>query len=172
MSIQIRRWTGAAGSETKDNITDTNTRFLASDSHTVAGTSNPVLIPDSGTNYSYKASTRLYYDGSGTGTIDNIKWYTDGDNNLGTGIGLNVKTASTYSQATGTEGETGDEMTGGSDAFDYTSANPLSVTGSVTDPANEDVGDFVELQSTVGTTASAGTSTQETVTWRYDSTIA
>lgn len=171
MSVKIRRWTGASGSETKSDITDTNTRYLASDEHTVAGETNSVLVPDTGNNYSFKVTTRLYYDGTGTGTVDNIKWFTDGTNNLGTGVNLNVKTASTYSQATGTENETGDEMTGGSDAFSYTEDNPLEVAGSVTDPANEDFGDFVECQGVLDPTAEAGVKPQEQITFRFDSTI-
>ncbi len=170
MAVQIRRLTGTTP-DTVD-ITDINTRMNAEDAHSTAGTNNPILVPSDGTNYSYKTSTRLYVDGAGTGTIDNIKWYTDGENNLGTGLGLQAKAVETYSQATGTSGESGDEMTGGADAFTYTSVSPLSVTGSVTDPTGAELfGHIVELQMTAGTTASAGSTGQETMYWRYDSTM-
>lgn len=171
MAVQVHRLTGEEAEPTTTDITDSNTRLNAEDAHSESGTNNPILIPDDGTNYSYKASTQLYFDGSGTGTIDNIKWYTDGDNELGTGVGLQVATAGEYSQATGTEGETGDDITG-DDAFNYTSGSPLDVDGSVTDPADELFGDIVELQTTVGDNASAGATTSETMTFRYDSTVA
>lgn len=169
MAVQVHRLTGTTPTTT--DITSTNTRLNAEDAHSESGTTNPILIPDSGTNYSYKASTQLFYSGTGTGTINNIKWYTDGDNGLGTGVGLEVATSATYSQATGTEGETGDDNAG-SDAFTHTSGSPLSVSGSVTDPDDELFGDIVELQTTVGDTASAGATASETMTFRYDSTVA
>lgn len=171
MSVQIRRLTGSTPG-TGDDITNSNTRLLASDTHTISGTSNAVRIPSSGTNYSYKCSLQLYYDGSGTGTVDNIRWFTDGVNSLGTGIGLQVKTSSVYSQATGTEGVSGDEMTGGSDGFSYLESSPLTISGSVTGPSNELFADILEKQITVDSNADNGVSGQETGTYRYDSTIA
>jgi hypothetical protein len=122
----------------------------------------------------------LYWDGTDTGTINNIKWFTDGANGLGTGRGLVVNTATGYVQATGTPGETGTELTTGnyatladspSNAFAYTTGSPLSVTGSVTDPDDEYFGHYVVMQATVADTASAGASSAETITWRVDSTI-
>lgn len=181
MGVQIQRWTGASGSETKDDITSINTRGQASDVHSTAGTDNPVLIPNSGTNYSYWISTRLYYDGSDSGTIDNIKWYSDGSNSLGTGITCVGQDADSYVQATGTEGETGDELTTGNhsglsgapeDVFNFTSGSPKSIAGSVTDPANEEISDFFVYQFAVADDASAGASSSETFTWQYDTTIA
>ena len=179
--IKVYRLTGdTSGSDpveatTYTDITDSNTRLNATDAHSTSGTTHPILIPDSGTNYSYKCSTQLGWDGTaGTGTINNIKWYTDGSNGLGDGVGMNVKsTTNDYSQAAGTEGETGDEMTDGSDAFGYTSASPLSVSGSATDPEDgEKIGDIVEQQVTVDSTAGAGATSSETVTFQYDSTVA
>lgn len=181
MAVQIRRWTGDDGSPSKTNVTSINSRLNAEDAHTTAGTDNPILVPAAGTNYSFWAHFRLYYDGTGSGTINNIKWFTDGANGLGTGVGLNVATATYYVQATGDVGETGDQLTeaahGGlndtpANAFARTSGSPLTVDGSVTDPENEDFGDFVVLQTTVGPTASAGATPSETMTFRYDTTIA
>jgi hypothetical protein len=162
------------------DITSINTRLNAEDAHSTAGTSNSILKPASGTNYSYWCVTRLFYNGSGTGTINNIRWFTDGTNSLGTGRGLVVNTATGYVQATGTAGETGTELTAGnygtlagapSNAFAYTSASPLTVSGSVTDPSTEYFGDYVVLQATIADTASAGASTTETMSFRYDTTI-
>lgn len=179
MGVQIRRKTGAG--ETATNITSINTRLNAEDAHTTAGTTNSILKPASGTNYSYWCATRLHYDGAGTGTINNIKWFTDGTNSLGTGRGLSVGTATGYVQATGTEGETGAVLNGtnytgftlgNANAFTYTTASPLDVTGTVTNPSTEDFGHYVVVQASVADTASAGASATETISFRYDSTIA
>lgn len=182
-TVTIRRWTGSSGGPTKTDITSINTRLNAEDTHTTAGTTNPVRVPSSGTNYSYWASTRLQASVTPAGTINNIKWFTDGANNLGTGLGCNVATGSVYSQATGTSGTSGTELTkvnydaaGGTlaadptNAFAYTTGSPLSVSGTLTNPSTGDFGDFVVFQMTVGTTANPGASAQETFTWRYDET--
>jgi len=181
MSIQIRRLVGTSpGTSGAVDITSINTRLNAEDAHTTAGTTNSILKPSSGTNYSYWAVTRLYYNGSGTGTINNIRWFTDGTNSLGTGRGLVVNTATGYVQATGTLGETGTQLTTGNyatlagapvNAFTYTSASPLTVAGSVTNPNNAYFGDFVVIQATIADTASAGASSTETLSFRVDSTI-
>jgi len=174
-TVQIRRWTGAT--PTKTDITSINTRLQADDTHTTAGTTSPILIPASGTNYSYWATTALYVSAITSGTVNNIKWYTDGANSLGTGVGLLVSgAASTYTQATGTTGTTGTVLNNTNypgvgtpvSAFTYTSGSPLAITGSTTSAA--DVGTLVVLQITVDNTAGQGASATETITWQYDDT--
>jgi hypothetical protein len=183
MSVQIRRVWGEAGGSNA-NVTDINSRLNATEAHSTDDTTNPIRIPASGTNYSYWGLFRLYFDGTGTGTVNNIKWYTDGDNGLGTGVGLVVAKGGVFGRASGTEGTTGLQLTvanygnGTTDldaepvnAFGLTSGSPLSVTGSVTDPEDEFFGDFVVIQTTVADTASAGATPTETITWQFDSTI-
>jgi hypothetical protein len=126
-------------------------------------------------------NTRLSVDAITSGTVNNIKWYTDGTNNLGTGVTEKVQTASVYGQATGVAGTSGTQLTsanyttaGGTlagapvDAFTYTSGSPLSVTGSTT--STGDLGDFVVWQIEVASTASSGASGSETMTFKYDDT--
>jgi len=96
---------------------------------------------------------------------------------------MKVATANVYDQATGTTGTTGDQLTvanygNGStdldgapvDAFSKTSAAPLSVTGTISNPSTGNFGDLVVYQAEVINTASAGTSATETLTWQYDET--
>jgi len=177
-TVTIRRWTGSSGSPTKTDITSINTRANAEDAHSTAGTTNPIQIPTSGTNYSYWVSTRLSVDVAPSGTINNIKWFTDGSNTFGTGVTCKVSAgASTYVQATGTAGTTGNQLTNANysgvgtpvDAFTYTSASPLSVTGTITSTTG-DLGNFVVYQTEIGTTASPGATGQETFSYRYDET--
>lgn len=177
-TVTIRRWTGASGGPTKTDITSSNTRMSTADDP-APGTSNPVPIPAAGTNYSYWVSTRLSADTTPTGTINNIRWYTDGTGSFGTGVTCSGNTATTYDQATGTPGTTGDELNTTNyttlaaapvDVFTHTSGSPKTVSGSISNPSTGDFGDFFVYQAAVGTTASAGASATETFTWQYDET--
>lgn len=174
-TVQIRRWTGAT--PTKTDITGINTRIYADDTHTTAGTASPILIPASGSNYSFWATFSLFVSAITAGTVSNIKWYTSGTNPLGTGVTVNVSaSATTYTQATGTVGTTGTVLNSTnytgvgtpSNAFAYTSGSPLTVTGSTSTAA--DVGNLVVMQIAVASTAAQGTTAQATVTWQYDDT--
>ena len=128
-------------------------------------------------------NTRLSADVTPSGTINNIRWYTDGANGFGTGVTCKVATANTYGQASGTTGDTGDQLTvanygdgvndlngAPADAFTKTSGSPQSVSGSITNPSTGDFGDFVVYQIEVGATASPGATPAETFTWLYDET--
>jgi hypothetical protein len=175
--VKIRRWTGAAGAETKSDISGINTRANAEDAHSTAGVGNSVLVPTSGVNYSYWVSTRLYINAITGGTVNNIRWYTDGTNNFGTGVTCKAQTATGYVQASGTPGTSGNQLTTGNhaslsaapvDAFTFTSGSPKSITGSSS--ATGDVGDFMVYQLEVDSTALSGASSQEVFTFKYDDT--
>lgn len=180
-TIIINRLTGAGPTLTP--ITSGNTRASTSDAPS-PGTADPIPIPAAGTNYSYWVCTRLQCTVTPTGTVNNLKWYTDAGG-FGTGVNVTVDTATAYTQATGTQGSTGDELTttsypsisggGGAgqpyaNAFSFTSGAPLSVTGSITNPSTGEFGDRVVYQIEVINTASAGSLTPETFTWQYDET--
>jgi hypothetical protein len=176
-TVTIRRWTGSDVSPTKTNITSINTRANAEDTHTTAGTTNSILIPSALSNYSYWVSTRLSVDAITNGTVDNIKWYTDGTNNFGTGVTCIGQTAASYVTATGTAGQTGDELTTSShsgldtdpvDVFSFDALSPQSVTGSTS--TTGDVGHFFVYQMVVDSTAASGATASETFTWKYDDT--
>lgn len=181
-TIQIKRYTGSSGSPTGTDITSLNTRANAADAHSTNDTSNPVQIPAGASiSYSYWVTTQLYAVTSPSGTINNIKWYSDGTNNFGTGITCVGNTANAYVQATGTPGQTGAQLTTGAHsglagtptnvfASGYTSGSPKSVTGSISSPTTGAFGDFFVYQIVVDSTATAGTSATETFTWKYDET--
>ena len=174
-TVTIRRLTGAGPTST--DITSINTRANAEDAHTTAGTSNSILVPAAGSNYSYWVVTQLHVTAITAGTVDNVKWYTDGSNNFGTGVTCVGNTATGYVQATGTAGTSGTQLTTGnyatlagapSEVFAYTTGSPLSVSGSTA--ATGAFGDRVVYQIVVGSTAASGATAQETFTWRYDDT--
>jgi hypothetical protein len=178
-TVTIRRWTGTTGAPTKTDITSINTRANAEDAHSTAGTTNPIQIPSSGSNYSYWVSTQLSADTSPTGTINNLRWFADGANGFGTGVTCVGNTASAYVQATGTAGTTGTELTTGNhaslagapvDVFTHTTGSPKSVTGTISNPTTGDIGHQFVYQMVVASTASPGATPTETFTWRYDET--
>jgi hypothetical protein len=176
-TVLIRRLTGAGPTAT--DITSINTRANAEDAHSTAGTTNPIQVPAAGTNYSYWVVTRLDATSSPSGTIDNLRWYSDGSNNFGTGVTCKGNTATGYVQASGTAGVTGIQLTTGNyatlagaptDVFAMTSGSPKSVTGSISNPTTGQFGDRFVYQIEVGTTAGPGATAQETFTWKYDET--
>ncbi len=172
-TILIKRWTGSAGSPTKTDITSGSTRCNAADDPS-NGTTDPIVVPTSGTNYSYWVALRLNWSAGSANLVNNLKCYSDGANGLGTGVTCKVNTATSYIQATGSTG-TGTQLTTGnyatlagapSDIFGYTSGSPLSISGNAT--VSGDFGDFVVLQVEVGTTAGPGTTSTELLTFQYD----
>ena len=174
-TVKIYRHTGTTPDTT--DITDINTRLKADDSHSTAGTSNPIRVPTTGTNYSYWATMRLNVTANATNdTINNMKFYTDGTNSLGTGVGMDVALASAYAQAVGTEGTSGSALsnhthlrTSVTGAFNYDSGSPLDIDATVTGTTGTgEIGDYVLLQVTVADTAGAGASTTETCSYQYD----
>ena len=149
--------------------TVTAVRFCTTDAYNPT-TTYPMVKPSSGSNYSYKKSTILYASTSPAGTINNIKWYTDGANSFGTGVTCSAKTVASYTQATGTEGTSGNQMTSGSDCFGYTSSAPLSVTGTISNPSTGKISGYVDFQAVLSTSVTSGTITSETISWKYDET--
>lgn len=182
-TVQIGRKTGVAPGTFTD-ITTLNTRANAEDVHSVAGTTNPIRIPASGTNYSYWVSTRLKVTVTPAGTIDNLRWFTDGANGFGTGVTAKGAKASTgadsgYRIATGTPGTTGTQLLQANhsgldeapaDVFGFTSGAPKTLTGTISNPTTGEFGDHWVYQIEVGTTAGPGATAQETFTYRYDET--
>lgn len=178
-TVLIRRITGATGSQTADDITATNTRANAQDSHEVADVDNPVQKPTSGLNYSYWVSTRLDATVTPAGTIDNIRWFADGANGFGTGITCKGITATAYKQATGSVGDTGDQLnstnyttvTGATvDVFSHTSGSPKAISGTISNPSTGQFGDLFVYQIEVDTDVGPGASNQEQFTYRFDET--
>jgi len=161
-------------------------RFKTDDDATIDSI-NPIPIPAAGTKYSYWKQIYLECTTLGGMTqVDNVRFYTD-EGGFGTGIavkiGLQFPTKNSvsnagYEVATGTPGDTGDEMvvahaglTSSGDAFGYGSGAPLtgsiSETDSIINAEGESTNYFV-LQMEVDSTASPGNLTDETFTFKYD----
>lgn len=176
--VRIMRWTSASGTPVKTNI-DGGTNRAGTADDPAPGTSYPIPVPtDSNLRYSYWVCTRLSAFYQAQNGIQNLKWYTDGANGLGTGVDLNVATASTYVQAPGTVGTTGTLLNSNNygslsaavtSAWNYVSSNMLSVGGSI-GSITGDIGHFVVYQVQVSSNAGPGATNSEQLTWQYDET--
>lgn len=177
-TITIRRRTGTTGSPTNTDITSATSRVSLFDSPT-PGAGNPLQIPNAGTNYSFWSSFYLSADTTPSGTIDTVKWYSEGSNSYGTGIAMKVATASSYAQGVGSA-TSGTQMivanyatltpSPPNDAFGYTSGSPLSVSGSISNPSTGIITNFIAMQMEIGTTAIPGVLTAETYSMTYNET--
>lgn len=138
------------------------------------GINNPLFRPTSGTNRSFWKSIYLNADTSPSNVINNIKFYTDGSVGA-TGLTIKVGTKSSYTQATGTVGVTGNDASSAlsitmTNAQTYTSSSPLSVSGTINYPNTGRISDYIIIQAEVTSSATVGTVPSETFTIQYDET--
>lgn len=158
-TVQIIEKTGAGGTPT--DKTSGTIRFKNADNATV-DTSNPMVKPGSGTDYSFEKWLRFNVTGGTYTEITNIKAYSDGANGLGTGVGLYAKAVASYAtpaEATGTAGYT--------DFFTYTSGSALSL-GAGPFTSTGEKGDHLVMMMAVASTASGGVTASETLTVAWD----
>lgn len=142
-------------------------RFKAADD-AIVDSADPLVIPAEDSIYSYTKKLRAYMEAPPSVSVSNLRWYTDGTNGFGTGVTATVKNlgvtwGANYNTA----------QSGGADLFGKTSGSPLD--GDATDagpfvPADDNsyIGDLIEAQLAVASTASQGALTGETLTFAYD----
>lgn len=164
-TVQIISLHGING-VTEFQIDGGSMRFRVDDVDTVDATS-PIPIPAAGTNYSWIKQCRFKATVTPANTINNLKFYSDGANGLGTGVDVLAKTyVSGNYILPSTQGTT--QLSGTTTIFTYTSGSPLSVAGSITNPSTGLFGDIVAMQMSVTTTATQGTTPSETITFQFD----
>ena len=61
--------------------TNGTVRFKAADNNTVDG-NNPLVVPASGSIYSYTKKVRAYMSVAPSVNVQNLRWYSDGSNSL------------------------------------------------------------------------------------------
>ena len=158
-TVQIHEKNGAGGTGT--DKTSGTVRFCNADNAT-PGTSNPMVIPATGSDYSYEKWLRLNVTVAPDTNLSALKFYTDGASGFGVGVSMYAKAVTTYAtpaEATATAGYT--------DAFSYTASAALDLeTGTVTGTGEK--GDHAVLMLKVDSTASQGSLTPETITFAYD----
>lgn len=163
-TIQIHEMSALAAGVDKTSGT---LRFKDADDATVDA-NNPLVIPGAGSIYSYTKKVRSYMEAPPNTNVSNLRWYTDGANGLGAGVTMTVKNIGT---TWGANYKT--LMSGGADLFGYTSGSPLDGDGTDTGPFlpakdNSYIGDLIELQIAVASTATNGATPTETLTLAYD----
>lgn len=158
-SVQIGEKNGAGATFT--DKTSGTIRFKNADDATV-DTNNPMVVPNSGTDYSFEKWLRFKV-ASGTYTeITNIRAYMDGANGFGTGVSLYAKPVTSYAtpaEAASTSGYT--------NAFTYTSGSPLTL-GAGPYTSTGEKGDHLVMMMAVADTASGGMLPGETLTVAWD----
>jgi hypothetical protein len=167
-TIQIHEMTTNATTGVDKTSGTVRFKAVASTTSTAVDTSDPLVVPPSGTNYSYVKKLRPKMTVAPNTNVGNFKWYSDGSSGYGTGIGVTAKNIGT---TFGTHYNT--LMSGGTNLFTYTSGSPLggvtTDTGPFTSGANNTyIGDIIELQMSVASTATNGALSAETLTLSYD----
>src|SRR3990167_6922290 len=165
-TVVVKQLVGASpGSAT----TITNLRINTDDTVN-PGTTNPLVKPAAGTNYSFIKTVYLNADTTPSGTINNCYIYSDGT--IGwTGVTLFAGSNGTYHEAEGTVGTTAAISTvATANVESWTSGAKKQLTGTLANPSTGRITDFVVFQSRVSTSAVAGTLTAETMTFQYDET--
>ena len=124
-----------------------------------------MVIPGSGSDFSYEKYLRLNISVAPDTQIENLKAYSDGSSGFGTGVNTWYKTAGSFStpaEATSTAGY--------SDFFGTSSGSPIDMDATNTGPFSStgDIGDYLIMMLEVQSTATQGALTGETLTFSYD----
>lgn len=175
-TVIINEWTSAG---TITDKTSGTVRFKNANNSTV-DLVNPLVVPTSGQEYSFEKWLRLQItDAGGFTQLSDLEVYSDGANGWGTGVkGWYAIEATFQTPVVPDESQdppffngpsTGSPGNAMADLFGLTSGAPGSLgAGPFTDgsPA-EHIGSFIVLVMEVETTASAGVTPTETLTFRY-----
>lgn len=158
----------------------TNLRFNAEDTND-QDLASPLVIPTSGTVYSYWKQIYLICTVAPDTQVDNVQVYSDGTLGWGTGVSVVVGDETPLHSSTVTTGydlaNAQETMTNHTDItattslFTFTSASTKTVSISETSSIIDAVGEttnYIVLQVELLSTASPGTQATETVTWQYD----
>jgi len=160
-TVQVVQKNGAGGTQTQ--VDGGNLRFKVADDANV-DLNDPIVIPGSGSNYSYEKWLRFNVTVAPTNQITNLQFYTDGANGMGTGVSMWAKAVTSYATPaliTSTSAYT--------DAFSYTSGSSLNL-GAGPYTGTGEIGDHAVLGLEVASTASQGTTPSESLTFSYDET--
>ena len=158
-TVQIVEKNGVGATAT--DKTSGTIRFKNADNSTV-DLNNPLVVPASGTDYSFEKWIRFNVTGGTYSQITNLKAYSDGANGHGTGVGLFAKAVTAYAtpaEATATTGYT--------DFFTYTSGVALTL-GAGPFTSTGEKADHLVMICTVASTASGGLTASETLSLAWD----
>jgi len=125
--------------------------FVPVDDGTASKSSNPVVIPDAGTNYSYEVWIRARCDAAPAVRCENFKiWYNSGLSG-GFDITVNTDIISTYVQPVEIQSSVGNRVSFSTKA---SAGNSISLDGTLTDIG--DYSSWLVFQLEIPSTATAG----------------
>lgn len=155
-TVQIHEMTA---NTTGFDKTSGTVRFKSANETTV-DTANRLQIPAAATDYSYTKSLRFYFSSAPSVDIQTLRGYSDGSSGLGTGVGVQYDTQTSFVAAT-------DADISGTDLFTKTSGAAIDLDTFNTGPHTGTgyKGDHLRLQMTVASTASSGQTSTETLTF-------
>ena len=176
-TVNIREHNGSSTGPTQTaKTTAAQVRFKNADNATV-DSNNRLIIPTANTEYSYTKYIKLQASVAPDVDIDNLQAYSDGANGFGTGVKVWYWIKSVYvTPSVPTETNDPPHYPGstedGVDYFALTSGSPGDMDAITTGPftGTGDMGDFLVLCMEVETSASQGSLTAESLTFRYDET--
>jgi hypothetical protein len=184
-TMLIRELNGAGPTATDKTLG--TIRFRNSDSAAV-DTANPLVVPTTQTEYSFRKVLRLQISAGTFTEVSNLNFYMDGANGFGSGRKLWANTTAQATYVQGTKPSvasdppvlTGLTGTGATDAFTYTSgapkdmdsanAGPFTPTSGGTPAGSvpKEIGDFLNLVAELEVGASQGVWPGEPGTWSWD----
>lgn len=169
-TVLIREKNGAG--ETATDKTSGTIRFKKADNATV-DLNNPLVVPAAGFDLSYEKWLRMNISVAPATQIDNLRMYTDGANNYGTGIKLFAAPIAAYVQPVTPVTSNDPPLHAGTtfvDVFTHTSGSPLDMDNLNAGPftTTGDIGNYLILVMQVTTTASQGVKSAESLTFSWD----
>jgi len=159
-TVQVGEKNGTSGTFT--DKTSGTIRCKNADNATV-DTSDPMVIPTSGSDWSIEKYTRLKITVAPDTSISNLKFYTDGGNGFGTGVLLWAAASTQYAQPVTASSSRLSSV----DAFTYTSGSALDL-GTAASSSTGERGAHAVLGLEVSSSATQGSLTAETMTYSYD----
>jgi hypothetical protein len=158
-NVQIHEIVSASAGVDK---TSSTIRFKAADTTSV-DTSNGVVIPSSGTTYSFTKQLRFNFNTAPVTNIQNLRAYSAGGAGFGTGVGVNYDTTNVF-------GSNFSVSLGGTSFFTKTSGSPIVLDTTNVGPFTGTgyKGDILRLQMNLISTATAGLLAAQTATFTYD----
>jgi len=154
------------------NKTRSTIRFKLAD-NTNVNYLDPIIRPTSGAIHSYSKQLRLYCSTAPDVQVSNLRAYTDGASNFGTGVSV---AATNYSASCGDPHVWVDNnqtvISASTNLFTKTAGSPMDLdavhTAAVTTTGY--CGDILKLMLSIDTNAAPGLLRPETLTFAYDET--
>jgi len=158
-TVQIHEYTAT---DTGVDKTSDTIRFKSA-VDTNVDTSDRLTIPAAASDYSYTKQVRLYATVAASVSLEDVTAYTDGANGFGSEVDIFYDTAAEWVTEIDTD-------ISGTDLFTKTDGATIDLGGSDITATTGYFGDVLRMQMHVGSGASPGALTPETLTMTYDET--